>query len=274
MTNTELELGGIVPDRPMQSGDSHVPREVTLEEGTIHWNLYSIKPIRPGVGLLARFVELENASDEEIFQYARKWGVLGICKHGLPASHNNFPFGRQWGTDACIPLPSRVRGYTYAEPTQYWRDLSRRIKAVQSLGAQINQNQKGDQSIWRQIQDTFIHDPPWQTLATARRTLTEELNGFLAIGQVRPRVEWHSKKKRWQIELAAQSVPNLFGLIAHNLLLSVTGSGLVICSSCHKSFVPERRPDPGRRNYCSACGKRAAQRDAARDYRQRNRLVR
>src|SRR5207247_2601592 len=35
-----------------------------------------------------QFLELGEARSETIRDYARRWGVLGICRHGLPASHN------------------------------------------------------------------------------------------------------------------------------------------------------------------------------------------
>jgi predicted RNA-binding Zn-ribbon protein involved in translation (DUF1610 family) len=46
--------------------------------------------------------------------------------------------------------------------------------------------------------------------------------------------------------------------------------GFAVCSSCHRAYIPQRRPDPTRRNYCPACGRLAAMRDASRDYRERN----
>jgi hypothetical protein len=47
--------------------------------------------------------------------------------------------------------------------------------------------------------------------------------------------------------------------------------GVAICSSCHGSYVPARRPDPTRRNYCPACRGSADARDASRAYRERKR---
>jgi hypothetical protein len=38
--------------------------------------------------MLSRFVELSEAKPERIRDFARRWGVLSICEHDLPASHN------------------------------------------------------------------------------------------------------------------------------------------------------------------------------------------
>src|ERR1700682_234453 len=38
--------------------------------------------------LLRRFVALTGAKDEKILGFARRWGLLGLCEHGLPSEHN------------------------------------------------------------------------------------------------------------------------------------------------------------------------------------------
>src|ERR1044072_7297858 len=37
--------------------------------------------------LLREFVLLAAAPKKEILMFAHRWGVLGLCKHGLPATH-------------------------------------------------------------------------------------------------------------------------------------------------------------------------------------------
>ena len=104
-TKLELEFGGIEADRAMQAGVSHVPQHMELTEDAVLW-AGPFKEVRPGPGLLENFLNLVDESDEEIFRYARRWGVLGICKHGVPASHNDYPFGVQHGVEGCWPLPA------------------------------------------------------------------------------------------------------------------------------------------------------------------------
>lgn len=265
----EADLGGIVPDRAMQAGFCRVPSDMELSEGAIHWNLDGLQFVRPGVGLLAGFVELWDWGEPEIFDYAKKWGVLGICQHQLPASHNNYPFGAQYGANACCSLPSHRRGYVSADPIEDWRRLSKRVRAAQNLGGFLNQDKFGRPSDWKLLGPSYAPESQIRTLAEERVSLSRVLKDFLSIGQVRPSVNWDDEKGQWQIEFRAHSFPNLFGLIALNLLLSISGRDLVICSSCGNSYRPERRPDPSRRNYCPTCGPHAAQRDASRDYRER-----
>jgi hypothetical protein len=272
MTRIEAELGGITSDRPMQAGVSYVPVDMELHDGAIHWNLDRVKEVRPGAGLLVDFVQLSDWEEKRILEYARKWGVLGICCHHLPCSHSNYPFGGQFGVQSCRPFSSHRRGYLSADPIEDWRRLSRRVRAVQDLGAHLNQGKTGAKLDWTLVTSNDWIKSEKRTVAEGRLALAQELNNCLSIGQVRPGVSWDRKKGQWQIEFGAHSVPNLFGLISLNLLLSISGRDLVICSSCPRSYVPQRRPDPGRRNYCPVCSHRAAQRDASRDYRMRQKL--
>src|SRR5215469_10148972 len=99
-----MEFGAIEPDRSMQAGMSYVPQHMELTQDAILWS-GPLKEVRPGPGMLRDFVALGDASNEKIFQYASRWGVLGICKHNIPASHSDHPFGVQDGAKGCDPLP-------------------------------------------------------------------------------------------------------------------------------------------------------------------------
>jgi hypothetical protein len=267
MNNLLLELGGIEADRPMQAGVLYVPRRLELTDDAILWN-GPLKDVRPGPGLLKDFVELYDKSDQEIFHYARRWGVLGICKHGVPASHNDYPFGVQHGVEGCLPVAAERQDW-HSDPLESWRYFSKIFRAIRDLGAHVNQNQVGDPSDWRRVLLIREGDPPWKNVRKARTVLSWKLQDLLDIGQVRPQVTWDKDKQQWQIEMGAHSVPNLFGLVSLSLVLSIFQRELVICSSCGNPYTPDRRPNPWKRNYCEGCGLKAARRDASREYRRR-----
>lgn len=65
-----------------------VPSVVEVTDGGWLWWSEPFRERRTGPGLFAAFVELATAPDIHIRDYARRWGVLRICRHGLPASHN------------------------------------------------------------------------------------------------------------------------------------------------------------------------------------------
>lgn len=274
--NLELELGGIETDRFMQAGVSHVPEHMELTEDAIVW-AGPFRDVRPRPGLLEDFLQLDDTNKEldeskktKIFRYAQRWGVLGICQHHLPACHNHQPFGAQWGLEACEPLPAERGEFWHTDPLEYWQSFSRLFRSLRDLGAQVNQGKVGDDSQWRLVHTVREEDPPWKNIREARTVLSWKLQDLLDIGQVRPHVKWDSRKQQWQIEMAVHSVPNLFGLLSLSLVLSICQRELAICSSCQQPYIPARRPNPTRRNYCQRCGNAAAQRDAARDYRLRS----
>ena len=76
------------------------------------------------------------------------------------------------------------------------------------------------------------------------------------------------------LEHSAHGIVNLYGTLAYQLMIAVARTdGLATCCACGKSYIiTGRRPNPDRRNYCHSCGKAAADRDAARDYRRRKKL--
>jgi hypothetical protein len=270
MTRTTTGLGGITLDRPLQTGFSYVPVEIEVVDNAVVWSA-DCKSVRYGVGLLTDFVELYDSSDDEIVRYARQWGVLGICKHGLPASHNHYPFGVQEGVRGCTPLKSDRGEFWHRDPIDGWRDISRKLKAALDIGAQLNQENPGTEDDWSVIVDIDMDDPPWRSVHKARTRLSWYLDQLLSLGQVRPDVRWDAGRVQWQLRLAAHSVPNLFGLVSLSLVQSICRRDLVICSSCCKAYTPPRRPNQSRRNYCENCGLSEAQKDASREYRRRKR---
>jgi hypothetical protein len=280
ITDKKLEFGGIDPDRSLQAGFSYVPERIELNEGALIYSNWSSKKVRPGPGLLEDFVQLYRSSDEEILKYARRWGVLGICEHGLPSSHNS-----ETGPAGCFPNELDKGWLWFTEPVERWRYFSRKFSAIQYVGAYLNQDKLGDEVDWELIERPRVYlnqnfEPRQRPrfpadLAEGRLLLARELNKLIRIGQVRPGVAWDEKKAHWQITLEADSLLNLFGLVGLSLVQSICRQDLVICSACGNSYKPKRRPNPERRNYCLDCrARKISKRDASRDDRKRKRQKR
>jgi hypothetical protein len=102
----------------------------------------------PGPGLLEQFVGLSDASDEDILRYARHWGVLVICRHGLPASHSEH----------CRPMTLSGRGrYVFWEPLASWRYFARHAKRVLEIAAATYNGQVMESAVTAQL---FPMPPP------------------------------------------------------------------------------------------------------------------
>jgi hypothetical protein len=238
----EMELGDVFPDRPMQSGRLFVPRDIRLDGEFLSWpwvqpwgssddkrlkRRVAYREAKPD--MLARFLRLHSATDETILGYARRWGVLGICDHGLPCSHNH-----------CLPMlcPTREKGLSFRlmEPLAAWRGWSKKAQALISIGAHLNQGKVAHVEDWQVIKDLPFFgqvgtEPVMESVTDARRELADELDGWISIGQVRPRISWRKDRARFSLD-AVSSGPNLFGLLALNIAVAIAageGAGCVLC---------------------------------------------
>lgn len=286
-------LPAAFPDRPLQAGLLFVPRDIQIDGDRLVWSVQGARYKRARSGMLSDFVGICTKADyrSAILSCARKWGVLGICQgHSLPCSHNQYAHGLLDGVQPCLPmlvtpLPRNGSAFQFWEPLALWGEWSKKVSAVMGIAAQLDDGKKAsfqDWNIVKGIRDSGSEEsgtaPYVRDLGTARRELAWELDSWISIGQVRPRIAWSKQKSDWRLSLDAVSTgPNLFGLIALYLATEVagTGKGIAFCSSCGDSYEPERRLNPKYRNYCPKCrgesGKQAARRDAARDFRRRQR---
>ncbi len=105
------------------------------------WN-----PVRipPSTGLLESFLKLgePDADPADILRYARRWGVLGICrKHRLPGSHKtdfalSYCRPRCWNEDAAA-------GW---EPIESWRHYAQIARSVVIVSRHLR---KGEVLPWK-----------------------------------------------------------------------------------------------------------------------------
>ena len=252
--------------------------------------------------LLARFVALADAPDAHIERFARRYGVLMICEHGLPCSHQRATPVRRVVDRATVdqlieagvmsivaPLlepvsdcyPLGWREATTWEPIATWRRFSRHAGALLQLAAHVHQGgpttrraaearRAAHAPLWKVVYD---RDPArvdaWKVDTSGecgRWSLMEVVQEWLVLGDVRPRPEWGAADATISL-----SGTGLFGALAVQLAFAVCqADGFASCSACGTPFVPQRRPAPGRRTYCEDCraeGKPV--RDAARAYRAR-----
>ena len=141
----------------------------------------------------------------------------------------------------------------------------------------------GHHSDWRIAKDVISspdfgpleedENPAHFGLASARTSLQILMRRLVEICRIRPRFFWNRQTSSWQIDLDTDgNANNIPALIVIELMITIADKdGFAICSSCHKSYIPDRKRDPTRRNYCPKCGIKAAWRDAARAKRERDR---
>lgn len=236
--------------------------------------------VRSGPGLLDGFMKLGDAPAEQILAFARRWGVLGICVHGAPASHRppSVPF------DPAVPscMPQQLENGDYYESLISWRYFASATQALVNIAARLQNGGVGASADWRTV---YQGSPPlpgdsrdfWDESRRHREvdvlTLCERVNDWLQMGNVSPALSafmWLSKGTP-ELQLGSPCYYGaLFGAIALQLALVIGRSdGLATCDACGNVYIPSRRPNPNRRSFCSKCGLKAAWRFAARDHRRR-----
>ena len=290
-----------IPTPKSPFGALRRPRTVTLEQGRLRWEPpLGASRVAPN-GMLDKFRDLAGATDGEVLRFAKRYGVLGLCRHRLPYTHapavilNRSPL--EPSRKGCRPRQ--------VEKLADWRWYARGFQAALNAVAQLENDKLPLEADWKALQGSVMG---WSedfalpkratklTLAQVRLWLTRVLNGLLRLGgvvlAVQPdngadwRAAWHCGPviaqtrihvggRVWlPVEMASETSAydvNTFGHLAIQLVTNIARTdGLALCSACGQAFaISQRRRSPTRRAYCRRCGRTAALRDAKRAYRSR-----
>ena len=301
-----------------------VPKDIWIEGDDLcwSWGREGADPIagagwaKPGEGLLEEFIGLADATNEEVVEYARKWGPLLLCECGRPLDHpvvssphrpaETARGGTCYGTSR--PDPSDHE----SEPLRWWTIYAQRARTV----LRLVMSEGDDADLWMDLLDVCDGSPTlelwahsWEahggTCENGTAVLPEKYSnlcdadaheicdgcrwyrcyveglGWFEVGRVidewlhlagvRARFLWREPEKP-QVFIGRDE--GLLGDIALQLALaSARSDSIAMCTACARPFIPRRKTGPARNAYCSACGLRAAQRDASRRYRERKRLA-
>jgi hypothetical protein len=272
---------GLLGSTGLPTGFAGVPAVVYLDGEELVWSWIGRtgdersepRDVDPR-GMLDAFLKVEEAST--VLGFARRFGVLGICEHGRPASHNPpLAESRDDGLE-CLPVGYRSGEGLCREPLARWFYYAGLARAMVAVAAELHQGVPGRREDWKAIlvgrdsEDKI--EPVIERLATSvpygRLYLGQFVNQWLELGDVRPRLLWTVSSPEPRFLLQAPT----FGLLGVQLMVAISRSHeLVLCSGCARPYLREGRKAPrGRRNYCGGCGLAAARRDAQRDHRARN----
>jgi hypothetical protein len=280
----------------------HVPGLVELEHtqrGIPYLSWSDAKPGttifggRPGSGFLEGFIELGSATDETILAFARRWGMLLICRHAVPATHSPDPwpvyqdpsgfFGKDSSSllsgisDGCRPISLSSSRYArssdhanplrHIEPISSWRLFSDRFRSMLNIAALLHRGQRPTEDHWEPLAARPPESGEVDDLLWPKANLAQNVDDMLRLGNVRFGYEW--------IDGSAPQItygtPAMFSGLALQLTLAVArADSPATCSACARIYVPERRPNAARRNYCPVCREaKIPLRDAARAHRAR-----
>ena len=329
-----VAFGGRRLDRPGPAGTYRIPVRVTASEGRLeYWYVDPDAPLgivsnapegsaprqasRPSPSgfasangqQLQKFIVGRFTSDAAVADFARRWGVLGICRHGLPGTHSAGL------ATLCSPLGHESMDQGGWEPTAAWRFFQRQAFTLLQISDRLRRGERIDRDTWLEV---FDDDGP--LVAFNRALAFDNPSGSCRVSppldlrtdehQVSPPVvnwvlpedEWGRAVwecdlgvQRWCAGITIQSwlevgrpemfaswgrtnaniwvgARTLFGVLSMQLAFAASGSlGFSICHECRALFLPTRRAKAGQRTYCAECRENGVSiRDAGRDYRERN----
>lgn len=215
--------------------------------------------------LLADFLDLDGADDDAYLSFARRWGPLGICKHGLFPAH--------------APGQSRCRAYEAAgltfELVDAWRLWVTRANALLVVGGDVRAGKPGQPEHWRRVAAL----PPWQpepspgwedechehasqlarwkndgaarAVALGRDRLTDVLQAWTRAGGVETVLAWTGGRPVLRTESAYVT-----GLIGIQLMVTITRTdGITSCAGCGHPCLARRTGGRGPRRFCEKCRK-------------------
>jgi hypothetical protein len=223
---------------------------------------------RPNSRLLYDFVDLEYAPAEQIQEYAKKWGVLGLCRHGVPS-------GYPYGFHLDVPEPTDTRRRYVLTPSlggpEFVAEEILEIPLIPPGEFVCRETRREPLERWRALACVFGgHIDNLERSRTNPgivRMVAAHANQLAAtFGHLRPVVV--PAGRAFTLRLAG-SLANagLAAALAYQLMVLVTGrGGWLICAECGRWFDPDKRRSPDRNAYCPKCGRAAAMRAASREY--------
>ena len=154
-----------------------VPARVVLKDDRLFWTEKDLgRLIQPAPGMFEGFLSLADAPASRILSYARRWGVLRLCKHDFPAQHppdywpscpveaHACPYEILDNTNPEIPThradfhhceprgihsEGKYVGRPW-EPIEAWQMWARRAQATLALAAELKESKVPARRHWRE----------------------------------------------------------------------------------------------------------------------------
>lgn len=232
-----------------------VPGLIWLEGERLRWDyspesLKAGRELAPSPDMLESFLMLRETSGRKILQYAKRWGVLGICQHDLPCSHN--PNSHDFRKLGCRPL-GWEDGKCW-EPLDTWRHFATQAFALLKIANRVYEGRLADPADWARVYARSRNGVPLGRQPSRpldKRFLVMCLNEWFDLGNVRPEIGWGQREDRPSFQFRG----GLFGALAIQLVLGAAKlDGWAICTHCRTAYIPQkRRPKAGQRNFCPEC---------------------
>ena len=217
--------------------------------------------------MLDRFLDIENGAD--VVAFAESWGALGICSHGLPATHAPAAKTNLRGQAeleyACEPRSLLTGEPSRWEPIRKWVEYARMFRAAIGLILALRDGQAGDTEDWQTLRgysDVSGLDKRagYSDNKKIIRWLfiSNSIQAWLDIGGVRGGIGFELDPtfiSRVQLRAGDDRTPGTFGYLAIQAAVFLSGArDIYQCSYCSRLYNRNmKKPNAGENNYCGDC---------------------
>jgi hypothetical protein len=204
---------------------------------------------RAPLNLLDRFLAIVESpdSDASVLKFASRWGLLSLCKHGLPIGHN----------PGCNEAMDKIDDY---------RQFSEALYVLRTLAMEISNGRAGIDTDWERV-DVILCGPDFpprpknqkhfrKIIGVARTEFEILMQRLIEMSRLQPRFRWDGTA--WAIDFDTLYGPNLVAILTIQLMGQLGGKVMRKCRNCPGWFQPI-----GRQVYCKRCGLKAAWRSAS-----------
>lgn len=197
--------------------------------------------------VLDAFVKLADGAPSDVRQFVTRFGMLALCKCGIPAHRD------------CRPLNP--------QPVEWYLHYAKEVRAVLSLMVDArDQNARIDLDDWSTVTraSAGIAYDKTPTRLAARFAIWQTASWWLAQSPTDLRLAW-SQDGEPTVQLGGGGT---WGALARQLAFAVArGHGIALCAGCGATFTP-KRIQAGRVSWCDTCKQTGA---AARESKRRQR---
>lgn len=233
---------------------------------------------------------------EAVLRFAKKWGVLGICRHGKPSNHCQAP--HNVAPPCRIAYQSRIGlVYVFSEPIEAWERYSSQLRAILCVAANLRTGKAGSPQNWHKIEQgeppelppferedwglpDYVNLPPIgrrispgkRRLLIEKSTLASNVGKWLTYGGVGVFPWWNDLENRLKTYLTYDSLDtSLPGRLAVELC-AMLSFAVYRCKGCAEPFGAGEEEKKRPSNKDAWCGRKECKQIQAREASQRHYL--
>lgn len=187
----------------------------------------------------------EGARARRVRAFARKYGVLKVCEHGLPYTHP----GPQ-ADETCVPMNP--------EPLRVWWLYAQELSSIVGIAQRLRRGERGNAEDWARLLDETEEEEVRGLLQAGeldeRGRLASYVQRWLQLADFQARFTWGDDDPTLDLLSPATSPVPLFAALARQLVSVVSGDAdMTMCDGCGQPYLPNRKPRVGERHFCDEC---------------------